>query len=487
MPFALNDDVSTTYNRNSNSYKVFYDPGAPPKIGRNTENENSIYKKGFSMVSVWQSHLSPDDGVFWDISPKSIGNIPISLLPKNFTEYDAFYNFQEGGDIGKGYVLNPITKAPYQKQLVPRGDYTRVLAEFWADGPDSETPPGHWFTLLNYVNNHPLLVRKMKGEGEALENLEWDIKSYFILGGAMHDAAIAAWSIKGWYDYIRPISAIRYMTEKGQSTDTTLGNYDEDGIPLLENYIETVEASDLLAGAYGEHVGKIKLYTWKGPSFIDNPKEDIANVGWVLAENWWPYQRPTFVTPPFAGYISGHSTYSRAAAEVLTLLTGSAFFPGGMGEFVAKKNNFLVFEKGPSQDVVLQWATYRDASDQCSLSRIWGGIHPPVDDIPGRIIGEQIGVESFKHAVSYFGETSTVVPISEIIVYPNPVNEFSEIRITNMTEGNVFTLNDLLGKNILINHKFNKGTKTCTVSVESLTPGIYILKINSKSWKIVVK
>ena len=46
-----------------------------------------------------------------------------------------------------------------------------------------------------------------------------------------------------------------------------------------------------------------------------------------------------------------------------------------------------MFEEGPSVDVVLQWATYRDASDQCSLSRIWGGIHPPADDIPGRIIG----------------------------------------------------------------------------------------------------
>ena len=46
-------------------------------------------------------------------------------------------------------------------------------------------------------------------------------------------------------------------------------------------------------------------------------------------------------------------------------------------------------------------ATYRDASDQCSLSRIWGGIHPPADDIPGRLIGEQIGIESFKLAEKY--------------------------------------------------------------------------------------
>ena len=61
-----------------------------------------------------------------------------------------------------------------------------------------------------------------------------------------------------------------------------------------------------------------------------------------------------------------------------------------------------MFEDGPSEDIILQWATYRDASDQTSLSRIWGGIHPPADDIPGRLIGEQIGINAFHYAESYF-------------------------------------------------------------------------------------
>ena len=135
---------------------------------------------------------------------------------------------------------------------------------------------------------------------------------------------------------------------------------------------------------------------------MENPVTDEAGVGWILAENWWPFQRPSFVTPPFAGYVSGHSTYSRAAAELLTALTGDPFFPGGMGEFHCPQNEFLVFEDGPSQDVILQWATYRDASDQCSLSRIWGGIHPPVDDMPGRLIGMEIGVEAFDFAERIF-------------------------------------------------------------------------------------
>jgi hypothetical protein len=129
-----------------------------------------------------------------------------------------------------------------------------------------------------------------------------------------------------------------------------------------------------------------------------------AHVGWILAENWWPYQRPTFVTPPFPGYVSGHSTYSRAAAEVLTALTGSEYFPGGMSQFEIKAHEYLVFEDGPSVDMTMQWATYRDAAEQSALSRIWGGIHPPFDDIPGRELGIKIGPQAYVYALSYFGD-----------------------------------------------------------------------------------
>ena len=96
--------------------------------------------------------------------------------------------------------------------------------------------------------------------------------------------------------------------------------------------------------------------------------------------SWVPYQRTNFVTPAFPGYPSGHSTFSRSAAEVLTAMTGSEFFPGGISWYTITN---LVNELGPTQPVTLQWATYFDAADQVGVSRIWGGIHPPVDDFAG--------------------------------------------------------------------------------------------------------
>lgn len=486
--FALKEEDRVTYERNGDLFQVFHDPLDPPYLSLDENNTSSdAYKWGFSMVSVWQSHLDPNDGVLWDISPSRIGNTPIETFPKVFEDYQDFYHFFEGGSLSNGHNVNPRTNKKYEPNIVPRGDYTRVLAEFWADGPDSETPPGHWFSILNYVNDHPAFEKRFQGQGPVLDPLEWDVKAYFILGGGMHDAAIAAWSVKGWYDYIRPISAIRSMAARGQSSDPTLSNYHVAGIPLIPNYIEIIDQGDPLAGDDNKYVGTIKLYTWKGHNAIDNPMLDQAGVGWIRALEWYPYQRPTFVTPPFAGYVSGHSTYSRTAAELLTTLTGDEFFPGGMGEFVARANEFLVFEQGPSVDVVLQWATYRDASDQTSLSRIWGGIHPPADDIPGRFIGQLVASDTFAFAKRFFdGFHNVKEEQKEIFVYPNPTTS-KRIYIVNTDNSQTISLFDMLGRKININQRtYDAHTNTTMISVESAKPGVYLLHVNESTKRMVI-
>ena len=398
-PFAMTMDDANVYNRDGFDYVVYHDPGPPPTIDSLLESEE--YKWGFSLVAAWAAHLDFEDGVSLDISPKSRGNL--TDLPSDPSEYPDYYDFENGGMFqSQGHDLNPFTGQPYEENIVKRGDYTRILAEFWADGPESETPPGHWFSILNYVTDHPEFKRAYRGFAPIEDQLEYDVKAYFMLGGAMHDCAVSAWGIKGYYDYLRPVSAIRAMVDNGQSSDPALPNYSNLGIKLIPGRIEMVEAGDPLAGANDENVGKVKLYSWRGPEFISNSETDYAGVGWILGENWWPYQRPTFVSPNFAGYISGHSTFSRAAAEVLTYVTGDAYFPGGLGEFEAKANEFLVFEDGPTEDITLQWATYRDASDETSLSRIWGGIHPPADDIPGRLIGIRIADDVINLAETFF-------------------------------------------------------------------------------------
>lgn len=479
VPFSLKEEDKTIYSITGYDYWIYHDPGLPA-LFQDGLGEEDAYKWNFALVAAWGAHLDPKDNVMLDISPRSLGNLDMNDYPNTLSEYKEFYNLENGGNPGRGREINKITNQPYQPQMVNRGDYARALAEFWADGPDSETPPGHWFVLLNYINDHPATIKKFKGEGRILSDLEWDVKSYFILGGAMQDAAVSAWSIKGYYDYVRPVSAIRYMGDKGQSSNPNLPSYDPHGLPIILGRIEVVKVGDSLAGNFNENVGKMKLYSWRGPDYVVNPNIDEAGVGWILSEEWWPYQRPSFVTPPFAGYVSGHSTFSRAAAEVLTMFTGNEYFPDGMGTFDIQKNEFLVFEEGPSTSFQLQWATYRDASDQCSLSRIWGGIHVPIDDIPGRIIGNEIGKEAFSFGEKYFtGEIA-----ENGVVFPNPADE--KITVLYKTDKNFEAIIfDVLGRKVLsLATDFNLNNEF-EMNIASLRSGLYFFSLregNKNIW-----
>jgi len=70
-----------------------------------------------------------------------------------------------GANDGKGWKANPVTGQPYPPDR-PSCGLRRVMAEFWADGPNSETPPGHWNVLANYVSDSPGFPRRLFGKGE---------------------------------------------------------------------------------------------------------------------------------------------------------------------------------------------------------------------------------------------------------------------------------------------------------------------------------
>lgn len=360
---------------------IYHDPGMPPQLGGERDAD---FKAGNVEVIMRSSLLDPDKEEMIDISPGAYGNNTL------------------GQNDGTGRQLNPITGEAYTSNVVKHGDFGRVLAEFWADGPDSETPPGHWNVLANEITEHPEFERRIGGEGPELDPLEWDVKMYFALNAATHDAAVAAWWCKRVYDFVRPISSIRYMGTKGQSSDPSGPSYDPQGLPLVPGLIEVVTEASSSPGERHEHLnnGEIAILAWPGEPA--NGTTSYSGTEWIPARSWLPYQRNTFVTPAFAGYVSGHSAFSRASAEVLTLMTGSPYFPGGMGTFTASQNAFLHFEQGPSEDVVLQWATYYDAADQAGISRLYGGIHVPADDGPGRIIGSACGKDAWALAEKYF-------------------------------------------------------------------------------------
>jgi len=342
-----------------------------------------VTQNGIPQPAGSQTFIGPSWGSVtpFAISPDPVDGLPIDPgpPPTPSTDPDAWF----------AGIVDVIS---WSAQLDPASsddaDYLRVIAEFWADGPDSETPPGHWNTIANEVGDRlGANERLIGGVGEPVSRLEWDAKLYIALNGANHDAAIAAWGTKRFYDYARPISMIRYAGGLGQSSNPELASYDPLGLPLIEDLVRL------------ETDGTVMIRSWLGTPA--DPVNLTSGVGWIPAVSWLPYQRPDFVSPAFASYVSGHSAFSRASAEVLTAFTARETFPGGGLSHTVEPGG-LRHELGPAATVVLSWDTYRDAADEAGFSRRAGGIHVPADDLVGRDLGAEVGRTAWQHAQTLF-------------------------------------------------------------------------------------
>ena len=87
---------------------------------------------------------------------------------------------------------------------------------------------------------------------------------------------------------------------------------------------------------------------------------------------------PLLGTPPFPSYTSGHSTFSSAAAAVLSEYFGSAYA-------------FSTPSQDPSLPVTRSFSSFQAAAEEAGLSRIYGGIHFDFDNTAGLWAGAGIG------------------------------------------------------------------------------------------------
>lgn len=238
------------------------------------------------------------------------------------------------------YVLQSLNVIKFSAELT---DEQKVIAEYWADGPETILPPGHWQLFGLFVSDRNKL------------SIDENVQLFFALGNAVFDASIAAWDAKVFYDYVRPITSVRYLSENGL-------------LPVKHPYVRI-----------NRRTGATEIFAWGGPD---------QGSQWIPGTEWLPYQAITFVTPPFAEYVSGHSTFSAAAAEILYQFTGSDYF----GACHTQPANSSIFESNtPAEEVKLCWDTFTAAADEAGISRLYGGIHFTDGDINGRTLGRTVG------------------------------------------------------------------------------------------------
>jgi hypothetical protein len=226
-------------------------------------------------------------------------------------------------------------------------DFRKTTAEYWEDGPGTITPPGHWNQFGQWVARRDT------------NTIDEDARLFFALNNALLDASISAWDGKCTWDSIRPISAVRWLQR-----------------------------------------GKI-IQAWGGP---------YKGSSYIKGEDWIPYRPPNDPAPPFAEYASGHSTFSGAAAEVLTGFTGRGNFElkvtiaAGSSKVEPRTDT----QPGvPAKPITLSWTNFRYAAEQAGLSRQYGGIHFEHGDKDAREAGSRVGKNAWAKALTYFNGTAT--------------------------------------------------------------------------------
>jgi hypothetical protein len=234
--------------------------------------------------------------------------------------------------LAQGFLDQAKHVMDVQARLTPE---QKVIAEYWADGPNSELPPGHWTEFAAYV-----------AERDGLD-LDASVKLYLALANAILDASIATWDAKREFDYVRPVTAIRHLFR-----------------------------------------GK-RILGWAGAG---------KGTQEILGETWKPFQVPSFPTPPFAEFTSGHSAFSMAAATVLKRFTDNDRF----GFYYAQDVPLKADPTEPVTDVVLHWPTFTAAAREAGESRLYGGIHFYEGNVVGLDLGEKVGNAAYAKAQDFW-------------------------------------------------------------------------------------
>lgn len=233
----------------------------------------------------------------------------------------------------------------------------KAIVEFMREGPRSTGQSGHWLQFAQDVSRRDR------------NDLDADIKLFFVVGNVVMDAFIACWEAKRHYDTGRPYHWVRKQYA-GQEIDA-----------------------------------------WLGPG---------KGFGRIRGEQWLPYSPDTFITPPFPGYVSGHATASGAAARMLELITGSdrfgveayqwagqltgeaSYTPAQMqarqGQLTA-----VTLEGPPGSKVIhLTLPSFTATAEMAALSRLWGGFHIRTDNEEGLILGRKVAMHTWPRYQALF-------------------------------------------------------------------------------------
>ena len=150
--------------------------------------------------------------------------------------------------------------------------------------------------------------------------------------------------------------AIALFWADGAGTETPPGHWNRIALDLMGAKPVSAPAAARTFALLNTAQADAFIAAWdaKYAYWSERPVQAIRR---TIDANW----SPLIPTPPFPGYVSGHSTTSGAASVVL-----GALFPAHAGRLA-------------------------ELADEAAISRLYGGIHCPIDNDTGMALGRRVG------------------------------------------------------------------------------------------------
>src|SRR5437667_625167 len=144
----------------------------------------------------------------------------------------------------------------------------------------------------------------------------------------------------------------------GAGTETPPGHWNSIAQTIADMQGNTLEQNARLFALLNIAMADAAICAWDAKYTFDFWRP-VTAIAFAEPELHWT---SFIVTPPFPDYVSGHSTFSGAAATVLPLFYGTENLPFTTG------SDFL-------PGVYRSFSTCLDAAEEAAVSRLYGGIH----------------------------------------------------------------------------------------------------------------
>ena len=323
---------------------------------------------GWRQANTFQGSLPNGDAVLLadNSAPQDLRTLPepSKWTPLSLNGVRRNYLTPEWGTVNHGVLPEEVAgeiraqvdelfpdEAQFQKEMQEVGRVTssltsegKMIAEYWAGGPGTVTPPGMWMVMLDVV---------IRSNGYSLRE---EIRFYTILAAGLYEAGINAWRLKRDHMQARPVQVLRQQL------------YDHPiDLPWCEEK----------SGEYWLPYQALNFVTPPFPDFVSGHSTFSMTAArlfcFMLQSDQIVLQNP-MITLDILQYISPIVTGVLSINSVMIRPKKSEIQPG----------------VEPTTGVCLGWSTWTEMALSSGRSRIFGGIHVESSNQGGLLLGRLI-------------------------------------------------------------------------------------------------